>query len=556
VAILDTASNWKLKKGTIVCIKFTNTNTAQNPTLNVNNSGAKSIYYNTEVITTGSLWTAGEANRFTSFMYDGTNWVWIGSSVDRNTTYSAMSQNEARAGTATTGRVITAKVLRNTAFPTTDLNNTYSNMKDFWGAAEALMGASNTCMFRCKVSPNFGLGNGWFRFIVSEQNRTGNGEYDIDGSIIQINGDHITYYKVSNGITNRDNLSIVRTNDWLPKRNILTGSGTAGQDKGSGVSPRYFPAKWTFSTGLTAADGDVIFIKIPVAGHDYGVYVSIDNGATYYPVATNGTGRLSTHFPNGSNILLQFDASATVNSVFDLNGGDSRVNVSGGAWRVVNYYDANNSVRQYPSSTTNADYRVLLSNGANDNDETNLTRKDTDFKYNPSTNTLTVGKIANGAKVNFTSDDTTDDNATSWTSVTKVDSATDITFAAFFRRITQMFKNVRYLYNKLNETNTAESILYATPTTAGAYKNYTLSKSIANYKLLIFEPQFYSNVYPSIALPAADFRNHASTGNRLIYNYPVDIQVYYVSDTQVSIYFGNIGNVNISTLHFVIWGIK
>lgn len=54
--------------------------------------------------------------------------------------------------------------------------------------------------------------------------------------------------------------------------------------------------------------------------------------------------------------------------------------------------------RQYPTNTTNADYRVLLSYGANDNDETNLTRKDTNFKYNPSTNNLMIEKI-NGTSV-------------------------------------------------------------------------------------------------------------------------------------------------------------
>lgn len=108
VVTLQDAGNWKLKKGTVIAVKFTNTNTAQNPTLNVNNSGAKSIYYNTSQITTGSLWTAGESNRYTTYMYDGTYWVWVGSSVDRNTTYSAMSVSELLAGTATTSRLMRA----------------------------------------------------------------------------------------------------------------------------------------------------------------------------------------------------------------------------------------------------------------------------------------------------------------------------------------------------------------------------------------------------------------------------------------------------------------
>ena len=32
---------------------------------------------------------------------------------------------------------------------------------------------------------------------------------------------------------------------------------------------------WKFNMGHTPADGEKICIKIPVAGHDYGVFVSI-----------------------------------------------------------------------------------------------------------------------------------------------------------------------------------------------------------------------------------------------------------------------------------------
>ena len=59
---------------------------------------------------------------------------------------------------------------------------------------------------------------------------------------------------------------------------ILTGTGTAASDKGSGVSPRYFPARWTFNTGRAAVDGDIYTIKISVAGHTHGVFMSVNNG--------------------------------------------------------------------------------------------------------------------------------------------------------------------------------------------------------------------------------------------------------------------------------------
>ena len=118
---------------------------------------------------------------------------------------------------------------------------------------------------------------------------------------------------------------------------IITGSGTAASDKGSGVSPRYFPAKWTFNTGSNCTNGDIFTIKIPVAGHDYGVFMSVNNGTNYYPIVLNGTGRLTSHYPNGTYIQVVFESSASAASIFPLNGGDARETVTGGAFRVINY---------------------------------------------------------------------------------------------------------------------------------------------------------------------------------------------------------------------------
>lgn len=109
--ITDAANNFSLRPGVTVTIKFTETNTAQNPTLNVNNTGAKSIWYNVALITTSNLGLAAYADRYIRYIYDGTQWVWIGWSVDHNTTYSNMSASELATGTATTARSISAKVL-------------------------------------------------------------------------------------------------------------------------------------------------------------------------------------------------------------------------------------------------------------------------------------------------------------------------------------------------------------------------------------------------------------------------------------------------------------
>lgn len=136
---------------------------------------------------------------------------------------------------------------------------------------------------------------------------------------------------------------------------IITGSGTAASDKGSGVSPRYFPAKWTFNTGANCTNGDIYTIKIPVAGHDYGVFMSVNNGTNYYPIVLNGTARLTTHYPNATYIQVIFESSASAASMFPLNGGDARKTVTGGAFRVINYKNDNTDIRPSAYCETAAD---------------------------------------------------------------------------------------------------------------------------------------------------------------------------------------------------------
>lgn len=132
-----------------------------------------------------------------------------------------------------------------------------------------------------------------------------------------------------------------------PINQIITGTGTAATDSGSGDN-RYKPAKWTFNLGAAApVDGDIITIKIPVAGHDYGVFLSTNNGTNYYPVVCNGTGRLTTHYPVNTYITVIFESTGSAASMFALAGGTSRITVSGGVWRVINYYDSNNNDTGY-----------------------------------------------------------------------------------------------------------------------------------------------------------------------------------------------------------------
>lgn len=110
ITISGTPTNWSLNAGSRITIKFSATNTASNPTFNVNGTGAKSVWYNTAVITTSKLSYAGYANRPMDFVYDGTQYVFTGWSVDSDSTYSNASLGQGY-GTCSTAAATVAKVV-------------------------------------------------------------------------------------------------------------------------------------------------------------------------------------------------------------------------------------------------------------------------------------------------------------------------------------------------------------------------------------------------------------------------------------------------------------
>ena len=78
-----TDPNFVQKVGSVIGIKFTNTNTASNVKIKVNNYDAYPIFYNNAVYTSNGATYTGNAGRIIYYMFDGTYWVWKG--VDWNT---------------------------------------------------------------------------------------------------------------------------------------------------------------------------------------------------------------------------------------------------------------------------------------------------------------------------------------------------------------------------------------------------------------------------------------------------------------------------------------
>lgn len=83
--------------GTIIGVKFaaTDTSTSTSPTINVNNTGDKRIWYNDGLLATAkSTLHHGYAGRYIFYFYDSSldsgrgAWVWIGAGYDTNTTYT------------------------------------------------------------------------------------------------------------------------------------------------------------------------------------------------------------------------------------------------------------------------------------------------------------------------------------------------------------------------------------------------------------------------------------------------------------------------------------
>jgi hypothetical protein len=88
VATIQDSQAFTLMTGVTVHIKFTNSNTAADPTLNVNSTGAKAIKAYGTTKTGASATTSWYAGSVVSFTYDGTNWIQNDYKNDTDTTYS------------------------------------------------------------------------------------------------------------------------------------------------------------------------------------------------------------------------------------------------------------------------------------------------------------------------------------------------------------------------------------------------------------------------------------------------------------------------------------
>lgn len=117
-------SGFTLATGAEITVRFSATNTAANPTLNVNGTGAKPIQYRNVAVTAGVL----AANRTYRLVYDGSSWELVG---DLDSVQTSVSGN---AGTAT--RLAAARSVR--------INLASQAAANFDGSANITPGVSGT----------------------------------------------------------------------------------------------------------------------------------------------------------------------------------------------------------------------------------------------------------------------------------------------------------------------------------------------------------------------------------------------------------------------------
>lgn len=123
----------------------------------------------------------------------------------------------------------------------------------------------------------------------------------------------------------------------------IEGTGTAGQAGSS--SKAYIPTLWEFNTGKTPSNGDIVTITVPVDGVNSGVWMSVDGGTTYYPVACLTKSRLTTQFPTGNNVTLIYQTQKITTiygtSISGADAGATAAEYTSDRWAVLNYYDSN-----------------------------------------------------------------------------------------------------------------------------------------------------------------------------------------------------------------------
>lgn len=338
VTISDT-NGWELRAGTIVGIKFTNSNTASNVTLNINNSGAKSIFYDTAVYTGNTNWITGVANKIIYYMYDGTNWAWL------NFNWHSDGNNTVTQNSDTTTNSSFRILMSNTADDTNRTEVAKKSSKLTFNPSTGLL--SGTITYAQYQTTSTRMDYGWNGINYFNANLTA-------GKAAKANDSpttawwHILRFNHGNSAGFYTDLAIPFNDTSLYYKRI-----TSGAVQNNGWVKVYDALNLT-SKAAAASGTDLSLVT---------------------------TGEKATWNAKGSGTVTQVKVGTTA------------YNPSSGVISLPAYpSDTNNAVTQ-TNTATDAEYRVLFSSTADDTTRTEGARKSTVLRYNPAYGILSTNRI-------------------------------------------------------------------------------------------------------------------------------------------------------------------
>ena len=340
-------TNWTLTAGSLIMVKFTYTNEAENPTFNVNGTGAKSVWYGTSVITTSSLSYAGYANRPATYMYDGTQFVFVSWSYDTNTTYtnvklghgyatcSTAAETTAKTAslssyTLTTGGIVAVKFTYDVpASATLNINSKGAKSIYHKGAAIAagVIKAGDTATFIYSTRYHLISLDRDTSYSAATQSAAGLMSADdkkkLDG--IATGANNYTYTlpnatsSVLGGVKIGSNISVSSGTISLTKANVTSALGYTPPDTNTTYS-----AATTSTAGLMSAadktklDGINLASYLPLSGGNITDNVTFNNGKGVMGKDSAGTAQYLMFMSTSNTLQFGFNMPSTYTAKFNI----------------------------------------------------------------------------------------------------------------------------------------------------------------------------------------------------------------------------------------------
>ena len=346
VAKVVTCSDFTtLITGVTIHVKFTETNTATNPTLNVNSTGAKAIkMYGTTAVgaNTNSAWYAGA---IVSFTYDGTNWLMNDHRTNTDTNTKVTSVGNHYAPAADTSAELSASATGATAAWSIDVVQGVQLQRDAKGHVTGVTVTSG----KVPANPNTDT-----KVTVTNTNPTSGTWY------------YPTWYTATSGTGG------VNVNDGLQYYSLQGTAETAGDTI----------LKIGNSTATGTAGNKVGYIRIYGKNTRYAQIAAPDAASGNRTHTLPGTA--GTILNTGTTSFTQSLSSGTKIGSIKINGTSTDI-----------YCETNTDANVTQTETTSGSYDILMSN--NDSSDTTTytsgVRKSNKLSFNISTGEL---EITNG----------------------------------------------------------------------------------------------------------------------------------------------------------------